>query len=204
MSKRIRLGEYAKKMCISRMTALRWFHDGKLPHPAQKISERIILVEVPDDFDGPVAENDSTPGKTVGYARVSTRKQEDSLPHQKLAILEYANKNNIIVDKIYEEIGSGFNENRRKLSQILSDPTITTIIVEHKDRLARSNFNLLKKTLESQNREIIVIENDELDDDLVTEITEFMVSAAGRLYGKRGAERVRKNLEKTQEELSHE
>lgn len=77
---------------------------------------------------------------------------------------------------------------------MLKDPTITTIIVEHKDRLARSNFNLIKHCLEAQGRKIIVINDDELEDDLVTEITEFMVSRCGKIYGKRGAKRVKEAL----------
>ena len=103
-----------------------------------------------------------------------------------------------------EEIGSGFNENRKKLSNILSDPTITTIIVEHRERLARSNFNLIKKTLNAQGRDIIVVNDNDVEDDLVTEITEFMVSACGRLYGKRGAERVKNILKEESKEDSNE
>ena len=49
-----------------------------------------------------------------------------------------------------------------------------------------------------------MIEKDELQDDLVTEITEFMVSAAGRLYGKRGAQRFKSNLETAQKEIQNE
>ena len=203
MTRRMKLTEYAQEMGVTRHTALRWFKEGTLPHPATRVSPRIVIVEVPDDFKGAHIPN-STTGKTVGYCRVSTQKQKDGLKGQKLTILEYANEKDIHLDTIVEEVGSGFNENRRKLNRILSDPSITTIIVEHKDRLTRSNYKLIESVLVSQNREIITVNENDVEDDLVTEITEFMVSAAGRLYGKRGAERVRKNLEKTQEELSHE
>lgn len=200
----MKLPKYAEAMGIHRVTALRWFHEGKLPHPAKQISPRIIMVEVEDDFDGITIDKSTQPGKTVGYVRVSTRKQIDSLPHQKLAILEYANAHGITVHEVVEEVGSGFNENRKKLSRILSNRDITTIIVEHRDRLARSNFNLIQQTLKAQGREILVIEDDELQDDLITEITEFMVSAAGRLYGKRGAQSVKSNLETAHKEIHNE
>lgn len=198
--KRIRLSEYADIMTISRQTAYNWYREGKIPFPVEKVSPRIILVEVPDDFDGSDPDKQVKPGKTVGYCRVSTQKQKDGLAYQKLAILEYANKKNIKIDEIIEETGSGFNENRKKLSRILKDPEITTIIVEHRERLARSNFKLLQQALSAQDREIIVIKTDDVDNDLVTEITDFMVSAAGKLYGKRGAQRVKEQLERSQQE----
>ena len=77
---------------------------------------------------------------------------------------------------------------------MLKDSTITTIIVEHRDRLARSNFNLIKHCLEAQGRKIIVINDDELEDDLSTEITEFMVSKCGKIYGRKSAKRVKEAL----------
>lgn len=200
MSRKIKLSKYAEYMNVTRQTALRWFQNGTLPHPAIRVSPKIVLVEVPDDFTGQEIPSQKK-GKTIGYARVSTAKQKDGLSHQKLSILEYANKHDIHVDEIVEEIGSGFNENRRKINKILSDDSVSTIIVEHKDRLARSNFNIIRSALLSQNREIIVIDDSELEDDLVKEITDFMVSACGRIYGKRGAERVKNQLHQTQHEL---
>ncbi len=199
-TKKIRLSEYAKLMTVTRQTALNWYHHGKIPYPTYRPSERIILVEVPESFTGtesfPTAPQ---PGTTIAYCRVSTQKQKDSLPLQKLAIYEHANTHGITIDKCVEEIGSGFNENRRKLLTLLSDPSVTTIIIEHRDRLARSNFNLIKETLKAQGRTIIVTNNTDVDDDLVTEITEFMVSACGRLYGKRGAERVKTILKEEED-----
>lgn len=149
-TRKIRLAEYADLMTVTRQTALNWYHQGKIPFPTFRPSERIILVEVPEFFTGITSFEKETKNTTVAYCRVSTSKQKESLPLQKLAIYEYANSNGISIDKCVEEIESGFNENRKKLSNILSDPTITTIIVEHRERLARSNFNLIKRTLNAQ------------------------------------------------------
>lgn len=202
MSKKIRLTEYARLLTITRQTALNWYHQGKLPHSAERISDRIILVEVPDDFDGTIKEPEPEVNKTIAYMRVSTRKQITSIPSQKLAILDYANQNNLHIDEFIEEIGSGFNENRRKLLRVLKDPSIKTIIVEHRDRIARSNFNLLKATLEATGRTIIVVNPLEEGTELVTEITEFIVSKCSQIYGSRGVERVKQQLEQNNAELS--
>lgn len=203
-TRKIRLAEYADLMTVTRQTALNWYHQGKIPFPTFRPSERIILVEVPESFTGITSFEKETKTTTVAYCRVSTSKKKESLPLQKLAIYEYANSNGISIDKCVEEIGSGFNENRKKLSNILSDPTITTIIVEHRERLARSNFNLIKRTLNAQGRDIIVVNDNDVEDDLVTEITEFMVSACGKLYGKRGAERVKNLLQEESKGEAHE
>lgn len=203
-TRKIRLSEYADLITVTRQTALNWYHQGKIPFPTFRPSERIILIEVPESFTGIFSLKEETKTTTVAYCRVSTSKQKESLPFQKLAIYEYANKNGMSIDKCVEEIGSGFNENRKKISSILADPSISTIIVEHRERLARSNFNLIKKTLNSQGRDIIVVGDNDVEDDLVTEITEFIVSTCGRLYGKRGAERVKSILKEESQERSNE
>ena len=81
------------------------------------------------------------------------------------------------------------NDRRRKLNKVLSDPTIGTIIVEHRDRLARMNAGLIESALNAQGRKLIVVDDTELDDDLVCDMTEVLTSFCARLYGRRAATR---------------
>lgn len=81
------------------------------------------------------------------------------------------------------------NDRRRKLNKVLSDPTIGTIIVEHRDRLARMNAGLIESALNAQGRKLIVVDDMELDDDLVCDMTEVLTSFCARLYGRRAAKR---------------
>ncbi len=39
-----------------------------------------------------------------------------------------------------KEVGSGVNDGRKKLLALLADPTVTVIVIEHKDRLTRFGF----------------------------------------------------------------
>jgi predicted site-specific integrase-resolvase len=39
------------------------------------------------------------------------------------------------VVNVVKEVGSGVNDGRKKLLALLADPTVTVIVVEHKDRL---------------------------------------------------------------------
>ena len=81
------------------------------------------------------------------------------------------------------------NDRRRKLNKVLSAPTIGTIIVEHRDRLARMNAGLIESALNAQGRKLIVVDDTELDDDLVCDMTEVLTSFCARLYGRRAAKR---------------
>jgi predicted site-specific integrase-resolvase len=40
------------------------------------------------------------------------------------------------IERVVSEVGSGLNGNRRKFRALLTDPTVTTIVVEHRDRFA--------------------------------------------------------------------
>ena len=63
--------------------------------------------------------------------------------------------------------------------RLLSDPEVTTIIVEHRDRLARFGFEYIEAALIAQGRKIIVIEPGEIKDDLVQDI-EVLTSFCAR------------------------
>ena len=87
------------------------------------------------------------------------------------------------------ETGSGMDDKRRKLNRTLADPTVGTIVVEHRDRLARMNAGLVESALTAQGQRLIVVDDSELDDDLVRDMTEVLASFCARLYGRRAAKR---------------
>ena len=91
--------------------------------------------------------------------------------------------------EVVTEVGSGMNDKRRKLNHILQNPKYTTIIVEHRDRLARMNAGLVESALAAQGRKLIIVDDSELDDDLVRDMTEVLTSFCARLYGRRSAKR---------------
>lgn len=45
------------------------------------------------------------------------------------------------IKKIIKEIGSGVNDNRKKLIELLNEDDYKIIVVKHKDRLTRIGFN---------------------------------------------------------------
>ena len=72
----------------------------------------------------------------------------------------------------------------------------THILVEHRDRLCRFGFEYIEAALGAQRRRIIVADPVEIQDDVVRDLHEVIVSMCARLYGKRAAaNKARKALE---------
>jgi len=93
-------------------------------------------------------------------------------------------------------------DKRPKLQKILSDKSITKIVVEHKDRLARFGINYIELLLKLDGREIFIVngvEEDELD--LMQDFVSIIPSFTARLYGKR---RSKRKTEKIMKELKED
>jgi len=81
------------------------------------------------------------------------------------------------------------NDSRPKLAKLLTDTTIGTIIVEHKDRLTRFGFQYIRQLLEVQNRRIDLIFETDTNDELVDDFVAIITSTSARLYGRRNSKR---------------
>ncbi|MEE1471792.1 MAG: IS607 family transposase, partial [Bifidobacterium longum] len=140
-------------------------------------------------------------GRTVCYARVGSSDQKDDLTRQADRLRAFALSMGVEKPEVVTETGSGMNDKRRKLNRLLADPTVGTLIVEHRDRLARMNMGLVESALKAQGRRIIVVDDTEPDDDLVRDMTEVLTSFCARLYGRRAARhRAEKALEAMRDE----
>ena len=174
----MKLSDWARQQGISYITAWRWFWAGKLPVPARQLPTGTILVEAP-----------CPEGITVLYARVSSADQREDLERQVQRLQAFAQEQGWTEVKVVTEIGSGLNGKRKKLLRVLQDPTVIRIVVEHRDRLARFGFDLLKAAMAASGQHVVVVEEGEVTDDLVQDVLEILTSACGRLYGRRSAKR---------------
>jgi putative resolvase len=128
-------------------------------------------------------------GRTVAYCRVSSADQRDDLQRQAGRVVTAATARGLTVAEVVTEIGSGLNARRLKLAKLLRDPDVATIVVEHRDRLARFGVEHLTCALAATGRRIVVLDESEVDDDLVRDMTEILTSFCARLYGCRSAAR---------------
>ena len=149
----MKLSTYAKEIGITRQTANRWFHEGRIPGAYQLDTGTII---VPNDiFEKDKGNN----GRTIIYARVSSSKQsKTNLETQAQRLIDFSIANGWQIDEIIKEVGSGLDDERPKLVNLLmSDESIRRIVIENKDRLASSGFNYLEILAKKQNFEIVVV-----------------------------------------------
>ena len=175
----VNLTEWARRQGIHPHTAFRWFENGTLPVPAERVGPRTILVNV-----------DAATPPAVGlglYARVSSHDQRSDLERQLAMLTEWAAKAGQLVVRVESEVGSGMDGHRPKLRRLLSDPKVTTVVVEHLDRLARMNAELVEASLLAHGRQLVVLDEGEVEDDLVRDMVEVLTSFCARLYGKRSA-----------------
>jgi putative resolvase len=148
-----------------------------MPVPFRRLPSGTILVDV-------AAAGDE---RVVLYARVSSHDQRADLDRQVSRLTEWATDAGWEVGQVVAEVGSGLNGKRAKLSRILSDPSASVIVVEHRDRLARFGVEHLDAALAAQGRRIVVVDDGETADDLVRDMIEVLTSMCARLYGRRGA-----------------
>ncbi|WP_294731539.1 IS607 family transposase [uncultured Faecalibaculum sp.] len=180
----MKASEWAKKEGLNVQTVWYWCRHGKMPVPVTRTPTSTYLVHDPkyEPALSPVMT-----GRTVCYARVSSSDQKADLQRQADRLKAFAINLGVANPTVVTETGSGMNENRKQLNRLLADSKITTIIVEHRDRLARMNVGLIESALKAQGRRIIVVDDSEQEDDLVRDMTEVLTSFCARLYGKRAA-----------------
>jgi putative resolvase len=160
-----------------------WFRDGKLPVPALQTPSGTILVQ---------AGADAAPQDDGGlglYARVSSHDQRADLDRQVRRLTQWAAAASASarVVGVEAEVASGMTGRRPKLRRLLADPAVRTVVVTHRDRLARANAELVEAALSAHGRRLLVLDAGEVTDDLVGDMVEVLTGLCARVYGRRSA-----------------
>jgi len=176
----VNLREWALSQGVHPQTAYKWFREGKLPVPARKMGKLIL---VGDLADRPAQHR----GRTVVYARVSSADQKPDLDRQVARVISWGTEHGYEIGQVVTEVGSALNGKRRKFLALLEDSSATVVLVEHRDRFARFGAEYVSAALGAAGRQLVVVDDAEVDDDLVRDMTEILTSMCARLYGKRAA-----------------
>lgn len=190
----MKLSTWAKQQGISYKTAWNMYKAGLLKDIAYALPTGTIIIK--EAVASQLAQ------KVVTYARVSSSENKDNLESQSKRLQEYCCAKGYSIHKNVKEIGSGLNDKRKLLDDILKDRTITIIVVEHKDRLARFGVSYIETLMSLDNRTIEYI-NIAQDDttDLMQDFVSIITSFVARLYGLR---RSKRRTEKLIQELKNE
>ena len=181
----MRLSAYARKLGIHYQTAWRWYKEGRIKG-YQMDTGTIIVTEMP----GTEVSAQAAVTRVAIYTRVSAAENKSNLDSQSQRLADYCAAKGWSVVQVVKEIGSGVNDSRPKLLKLLTDPAITIIVVEHKDRLTRFGFNYIDQLLAMQGRRVEVINQAENGkEDLIQDFGSIVTSFCARLYGQRRSKR---------------
>ena len=116
----IRLSQWAAQYGMHRMTAWRHYNAGTLPPELQpkKIGNIIYVLVHPE----------TPPGRTVGYARVSSTERKPHLENQANRLWTHAGQNGMLLDDVVSEVELNAAKKVRKVKNM--DPPlgfITTV-----------------------------------------------------------------------------
>ena len=87
---------------------------------------------------------------------MSSHDQCSDLDRQVARLTWWATSNGHAVGEVVCEVGSGRNGKGPKLRRILSDPSATVVVVEHRDRLARLGVEHLEAALGAPGRGLVL------------------------------------------------
>lgn len=197
MNNLLTITQAATYLNVSNRTMRDWDKSGKLSSIKTAGGHRRYRKEDLDEFLGLKVDKEKKKETVVAtYARVSSHEQKakGDLDRQSSRLSEYCAKKKYPVEHIIKDVGSGLSDTRSgflKLTKLVISKKITKIIIEHKDRLTRFQYNFIKLMYESYGVEIICIEKNDVseEEELVNDLMMLMASFSGKLYGKRSAKR---------------
>lgn len=183
-----RVKEFAKLVGKSPSTLRRWESEGKIKPRRSAGNQRYYT-----EKDLQVAlniESASNSGKTVVYCRVSSRGQIPELHHQVSAMEEFCRGRGCKVDDWITEIGGGMNFKRKKFLKLMRSVRlgeVETIIVAHKDRLARFAYDFIEEFASWYGCQLVVANQESLSPqaEMIDDLMAIVHTFSCRLYGLR-------------------
>ena len=192
MSSVYRIGEFAEKIGRSASTVRRWESEGRIssrrsPSGQRFFTDADVHAVLTPGFD-------LTDRETVVYCRVSSAKQRIDLGSQGAAMEQFCLARGLPVDRWITEIGGGMNLTRPKLLALMCEVKagkVATLVVAHKDRLARFGFEYLEHEATTAGCEILVANQESLSpqQEMVQDLLAIVHTFSGRLYGLRRYEK---------------
>jgi predicted site-specific integrase-resolvase len=102
---------------------------------------------------------------TIAYLRISSQAQKPDRSNQKAALEQFCIARGIAVDEWISAIGGGLNFKRPKFSDLvdrIARSELSTLVIAHKDRLARSGYEWLVYLCETHGCQIAVLNTESL------------------------------------------
>ena len=197
------IGMAATLLGVCVKTLRRWHAKGKVTcyrtvggHRRFSLNELMKILKKWQDEGDTVPESSSD--ACAVYCRVSSHKQakRGDLDRQGEQVKNHALTKGKKIFKIYKDVGSGLNMNRKGLWTMIRDAKkgkFSTVFINFKDRLTRFGFKYLEAYLSEFNASISCV--NALDDktpesELVEDLVAIVHSFSGKLYRMRRVEKL--------------
>ncbi len=198
----LRIGAAARRLGIKPDTLRAWEKQGRIHcehrQVGQALHRYVPLSEV-------LRLEQGTARAMVLYSRVwGPGQSADLLRQQERLRAAYPQEDGRIE---IADVGSGLNARRPGLQRLLHDVTegnVSTIVVEHRDRLSRFGLAYLELLFAQCGVTLAVLDTEDTPtehNELVRDLLDLVASFSGRLYGQRSA-RQRALLHRVQQDLA--
>lgn len=189
---------------VSKITLQRWDNSGKLKavrtiggHRRYKLSDLEKFIE---EYNLEEKETEDVIVATYARCSSSDQKEHGDIDRQSQRLSEYCAKKKYKVEYIIKDMGSGINDKRKgfvKLCKLVTEKKINKVVIEHKDRLTRFQFNLIEFFFNSYGVEVELTDKKEYteQEELVNDMMMLIASFSGRLYSARAKENAKKRKE---------
>ncbi len=181
-----RPNEFAKLIAKTTSTLQRWDREGVLKAHRSPTNRRFYTHDQLSEILGVKADK----RMAISYCRVSSHRQKDDLLTQQKAVADFCMGAGIAIDETISEVGGGLNLKRKQFVRIMSlieSRAIHTLVIAHKDRLARFGMDWFEHFLEQHDCKLVVINNESLSpkSEMVQDLMAIVHCFSYRLYGLR-------------------
>jgi putative resolvase len=181
-----RPNEFAKLISKSVNTLQRWDREGILKAHRTPTNRRFYTHDQLAEVLGVKADK----RLAISYCRVSSNGQKDDLLAQQKAVADFCANAGIAIDEAIAEVGGGLNLKRKQFLRIMSmveTRAIHTLVIAHKDRLARFGMDWFEYYLEQHGCKLVIINNESLspESEMVQDLMAIIHCFSCRLYGLR-------------------
>ena len=128
----------------------------------------------------------------IAYLRVSSQAQKPDVANQKEALEKFCLAKGISIDAWISEIGGGLNFKRPQFTELadrILRGEIATLVIAHKDRLARFGYDLLVHLCKTHECQIVVLNTESLspEQEMVQDLMTMTQCFSARLDGLRNS-----------------
>ncbi len=194
--KLLNIREAAEFLNVHQQTIRRWDRNGDIKSHQTVGGHRRFNINDLEEFmnlNPTVFKTNSD--AVVIYARTSSSEQKTKgdLDRQIERLKQYATSQNYDIYDIIGDVGSGLNNKRKgfsKLCDMVINREVNKVIIEHKDRLTRFQYNLIEKFFKSYDVKIEIVNNDTnqektYQEEMVEDMMMLIASFSGKLYSQR-------------------